>query len=357
MNSYYYNIREDIKNFNAWCYIIFGGRSVGKTYSTLKMLYEDNKTFVYLKRTIDDVKLLCAGSNLTKSKRYRADLSPFKSLNRDMNINVKAFSIGDGLGVFYNCNDKNEPIDKPVGYVMALSAIIKFKGFDLSECDYIVFDEFVPKLYDRYNKREGQQILDLYKTVARDREHRGREPLKLICLSNADNIASPVTNILEITDSLVNMTINNIEFMFERSIFVRQIKMSDEFMQKEKNSLIYNAMKDTEWAKSSYDNNFAYNDLSNIRKVHLKNYKCICAFLFNRKTWYIYKNDIKKSFYVSDQRANVRKIYDLSKETQQKNFYSNVVFRIRVLMESMEVVFSHYTIYELFRDYTKYFRL
>lgn len=350
----YYDIRDDINEFDAWCYIIFGGRAVGKTYGTLKMVYEDNTRFLFLKRTIDDVNLICSGG---KNKKFKIDLSPFKSINRDMNINVRAFSIGEGLGAFYNCNVDNEPVGEPVGYIMALSAISKFKGFDLSDCDVMIFDEFVPKIYDRFRRAEGEQLLDLYRTVSRDREHRGRKALKLICLSNADNIASPVTNILEITDTLVDMQLNNTEYTYDRGIFVRSIKMNDEFMQTERNSSIYKTMEGTEWAQMSYDNNFAYNDLSNVGKINLKNYKCICAFIFNRKMWYVYKHNTRGDFFITNTRGQYKKIYDLSKESHQKSFFVNVVFRIRVYMECDSVTFSHYSIYELFRDYTKYFRL
>lgn len=354
MNKYY-DIRNDINDFDAWCYIIFGGRSVGKTYGTLKMVYEDKTRFLFLKRTIDDVNLLCSGGK--GKNKFKIDLSPFKSINRDLHINIRAQSIEDGLGAFYECNEENEPIDEPIGYVMALSAISKFKGFDLSDCDVMIFDEFVPKTYDRYRKNEGEQLLDLYRTVARDREQRGKKPLKLICLSNADNIASPVTNILEITDTLVDMQLNDKEYVFGRGVFVRSIKMSEEFMRIERESEIYKTMQGTEWAQMSYDNNFAYNDLSNVGRVNLKNYACICAFIFNRKMWYVYKHTMRGDFFISNTQGVTKKIYDLSKENHQKSFYANVVFRIRIYMESDIVLFSHYTIYELFRDYTKFFKL
>ena len=53
----YYDIRDDLIP-DSWCYVIIGGRSTGKTYGALKMCYNLKKKFVFLKRTIDDVKLL-----------------------------------------------------------------------------------------------------------------------------------------------------------------------------------------------------------------------------------------------------------------------------------------------------------
>ena len=51
------------------------------------------------------------------------------------------------------------------------------KGFDLSECDYLIFDEFIPKRHERLNRNEGDQLMDIYMTVSRDRVQRGRGEL------------------------------------------------------------------------------------------------------------------------------------------------------------------------------------
>ena len=58
--SYYYDFKEDYKKYpNAWCYIIIGGRKRGKTYSVLKSCYEDKRKFTFVKRTNEDINLIC----------------------------------------------------------------------------------------------------------------------------------------------------------------------------------------------------------------------------------------------------------------------------------------------------------
>lgn len=202
MSSYYYNIDDDISKFpDAWCIIAIGGRNTGKTYSSLKSCVINKTKFVFLKRTMEDVDLLCSGSGAIgqKANDFGIDLSPFKSINRDMVTDIHAHSIKKGLGGFWN--HLNGEIDgTPIGYLLALNAVSKYKGFDLSDCDWLIFDEFVPQPWDRINRKEGEQLLDLYKTVSRDREHRGKNPLKLLCLANATSISNPVMNILEVTD-------------------------------------------------------------------------------------------------------------------------------------------------------------
>ena len=56
----YYDISEDFKLYpDLWCYVVIGGRTTGKTYSALKYCLKKKIKFVFLKRTIEDVKLLC----------------------------------------------------------------------------------------------------------------------------------------------------------------------------------------------------------------------------------------------------------------------------------------------------------
>ena len=360
-DGYYYDIRNDLNKYpDAWCGIVFGGRNTGKTYSTLRMCVEDGSSFVYAKRTIEDVKLICAGSTKdSKVAKYNVNLSPFKSLNRDFNWNIKPVIIYDGLGAFFRTDEEGEPWGDPVGYIVAMSAITKFKGFDMSECDYLIFDEFVPKMFDRTIRFEGDQILELYKTISRDREHRGQKPLKLICLANSDNCVSPTTQVLEITDDIVNMSLKKEAALYieDRGIFIHRIIDNLEFMEKEKKSAIYKAMANTQWGHMALDNDFAYNDFSNINKVKLKNYQPLCKFIYKTKTYYIYYKE-SGDYFVTDQATNNSiRCYDLLKDNDQRAFFENVVIALMQFCKDDRVVFKYYSIYDVLLNYKKYFKI
>ena len=236
-NNYYYDIENDITNDDYWCYIIIGGRNTGKTYSSLKSCYLKNRKFAFAKRTLDDIDLLCDYKRKNENEPD-ADFSPFKSINRDLGCNVRAYKIKKGIGGFYHCDEDGNPIGLPIGYIVSLNGVSKVKGFDMSECDWLIFDEFIPQPWDRVNRKEGEQLLDLYKTVSRDREHRGKPALKLICLANATKISNPVCNILEITDKLVDMQVHKSCFFkdIDRGIYVHQIMDNAAFMEEEKKS-------------------------------------------------------------------------------------------------------------------------
>lgn len=359
MDSYYYNILDDIARApDAWCYIIFGGRNTGKTYSCLRASKQQHIKSVYAKRTKEDVKLLCAGNNL-KNGSSKIDISPFKSLNRDFKWNVRAFTIIDGLGGFYNCDDENKPVGDPIGYVIAMSVVGKFKGFDMSDCDWFIFDEFVPKIYDRVSRSEGEAVLDAYKTVSRDREHRGLPALKLICLANADNAASPLTNTLEVTDDIVQMSKEHesIRYLEDRGIFIHRLIDNKSFQDKEAESKIYKAMAGTQWGKMSLENEFGFNDFSNVNKIRLKNCRPVSKFLYMQKWYYVYVKEDGQVYLTLKQSNNKNiEVYDLTKENDQKAFYNDMVPWLKESTINNLCVYEKYSLYDLVINFTKYFK-
>ena len=81
MEKKYYDIRDDFNAYpDAWLYLCWSKRGPGKTYSTLRYMIEEGKIFLFIKRTIDDVEMLCTDGS---KKGVIFDVSPFKPLNRD----------------------------------------------------------------------------------------------------------------------------------------------------------------------------------------------------------------------------------------------------------------------------------
>lgn len=349
--NYYYDIENDVTSDNFWCYIIIGGRNTGKTYSSLKSCYVNKRKFVFVKRTIEDVNMLS-----DHKSDVEFDISPFKSINRDIGSNVRAIKVKQGIAGFYEMED-GETSGAPIGYVIALSAVSKVKGFDLSDCDWLIFDEFIPQPWDRINRKEGEQLLDLYKTVSRDREHRGRPALKMICLANATRISNPVCNILEITDKLVDMQVNHTSIYkdIERGIFVHQIRDNEEFMEEESKSQIYKAMAGTQWGKMALNNDFGYDDFTAVKKSNLKGFSPMYAVLFRSKTYYMYNRE--GTYYMTLARAKVNRIYDLKIENAQKLFYINEVIDLQEAAIEGRVLFEQYSMYDLIMNYTSFFKM
>lgn len=356
---YYYDIKEDLQAFpDAWCMVLIGGRNIGKTYSTLKHYLQEDIPIAFVKRTNEDVDLLCAGNQLgKKGAEFSADFSPYKAVNRDTGETVKAFKIRNGIGAFYRTNEDGSAYGMPCSYLVSLHAVSKVKGFDLSECKAVVFDEFVPQPWERVNRKEGEQLMDLYKTVARDSLERTGEELKLILLANAVNVYNPTCEILELTDIIAEMDMIGTELVYleERGILIRLLQTPDAMMEEERRSGLYQSMARTAWGRMAFGNTFAYNDFSKVKKQALKGYRPLCAVELKEKTWYLYiKEDI---YYMCRSRNRVEEVYDLNEESEQKRFYYDFVIELQNATIEKRISFETYGMYDLIMNYKKRFTI
>lgn len=364
--KYYYNIFDDIAAYpDAWAYMIVGGRTTGKTYGALKGCYLDKIKFIFAKRTADDVKLMCSGVKMAKGTEDKEDpdFSPFKPINRDLGCNIKAYPLYDGLGCFYDTwtDEKgNEyPTGAPIGNIIGLNVASKFKGFDMSDCDYLIFDEFIPRKWERINRGEGDLLMDLYYTVARDRILRGHKPLKLLALANAVNLSNPLSNTMEITDVMADMQIKGQDTLYDedRGIFIRLLQGTDDFRKALENDPVYKAMGHTAWGQMAYDNQFAYDDLSSVGKTQLKGYKPVCSFMYKKGVHYVYQNQGKYFICHSAFNDKSKPFYDLNRENDQKRFYLEFAIDLRSECINDNVKFTNYSMYDLIVNYHKVFKL
>ena len=358
MKKYYYDIKDDLSAYpEAWAVLAWSGRNTGKTYSILKYMLESGSRFVYVKRTVEDVKLILSGSGKIGSKlsQYGADLSPFKAVNRDTGSNVRAFGIYSGyLGGFWTCTPDNEAIGEPVGYLTSLNAVSKVKGFDLSDCDYLIFDEFIPTAWERSDRNEGKQLLDLYMTISRDREHRGKAPLKLICLANPTEVNCPVMQEMEVADDAAEMVARGEEYRYTRGILLHYIIMRSDFTERESKMPALKAMQGTAWRDAALGEGFAYNDLGMIRPQSLKGYRCEVEILYRRYKWYIYRKDALIYVCKSPGRPLLGS-YDLNRDADARRFYLEYDIDLKTEYISGNVNFQTYTMCDVLINYRKFF--
>lgn len=360
-DGYYYDFRRDFERYpELFGYIIYGGRNTGKTYSVLRKCVEDNEPFAFCKNTMADIKLLCtADSKKVRDLGIKADTSPFVSLNRDFGWNIKPFILNEYMGAFCHCDKEGMPVrgKDPVGYMLSLAAVSKYKGFDMSYIKWMILDEFVKKLWDIQRKGEGDSIMELYKTISRDREHRGDPCLKLVALANADNCSSPLTDTLEVTDQVVSMSLKqNAElYLPEREIFLHKIRTSPEFMKKEREAKIYKAMKGTRWAAMALDNDFSYNDFSQINKINLKHCQPLLSFKYKQVTYYCYTSQDGIVVLTTKQFNAKLQHFDLNLQSDIRKFFYDYVVDLQEAAMEHRIVFENFTLSQLIYDYKKLF--
>ena len=359
-DAMYYDIEKDINDHPGyWLYMILGGRHTGKTYSALKYFYTRNQKFMFAKRTNEDVGLICTKGN---KEGMKADVAPFKSLNRDLNINIQAFPISKGLGGFYPCDENENIIGNMVGYIMSLNAGGKYKGSDFSDCESIIFDEFVPQPWERLDRKESGKVLDLYGTVSRDRVIRDKEELKLICLANTVNIYNPTCAELNVVDDIAYMsTLQNKKNTVtlddpEKGIFIRLIPVPEKQKIKEMNTGFYKSMHDTQWGAMAWDNEFSYNDLTCIGKVALKGYHPVIKIKYKKYVYFIYSND--EMYYMTNARSNANiPEYNLNMEREVRRFYFDWVMDLVDLVTENRMRFRNYTMYDMIYNFKLRFKV
>lgn len=350
----YYNILDDIKEYpEAWLYIAWSKRGAGKTYGALLSALKENITIVYLKRTMDDVNLICSGDS------FGADFSPYKPINRDTNYNIKPKLLRQGIGAFYNTNEDGEISGTPVSYVLSLSGVRKYKGFDLSDCDWIILDEFIPQLGERVSRSEGEQLLDLYMTIQRDRVLREKDDCKLILFANAVNIMSPITTLLNITDDMADMVQKGSEYYFnnERKLLLHYL-LPDKYASGKEKSKIKTAMENTKWGAMAFGGEFAFNDFSNVKRLSNKNMSPLVSVIYNQNQYYIYVNRNAGMFYMTSKRfGSFDLVYNLDTDNGYKSFFRDFVFTLQQHTINDIMRYERYSMYDLIMNYKNYFKV
>ena len=351
-DNYYHVLNDILKYPDAVIIITYSKRGPGKTYSTLWSSYYLPVPMIYMKRTNDDVEFICNES---------MDLSPYKPVNRDKGINVKPKLIDKGMGAFYNMivNDdgKEIPSGPPVSLLLSLNKIKAIKGMDLSEYDWMCLDEFIPQPGEIVKYKEGEMLLSLYMTIARDRQKRGREPLKLLLFANAEEISTPITNTLEVVDDMVELNASGKSHLYleARKILLHHITEDEIPMTESEKVGIYEAMRGTAWARKTFEGEFSGNDFSCVKKRSLKGYRILYQIKYKDKLSYIYEK--QGMYYWCDARAKAAACYDLDREPEQKLFMRVALPDLRDAMITGRMYFEKYTYYDLVTNYVKIFRL
>lgn len=347
----YYEFKNDLALFpDAWCYIVYSARGKGKTYSALLHAYKENIPILYMKRTNDDVAFI------TREQTDGLDTSPYAPLNRDHGIDVYGRNIDKGVGGFWHY-EEGQPDGLPVSYALSLNAVKRVKGFDASRCDWIILDEFIPQLGERVLRSEGELLLDLYMTVARDRDKRGKDPLKLILFANAEDISTPITNTLEVLDTMADLNASGNTHFFDqdRGIMLHHITDNEIPLTEREQAGIFKAMQNTAWGQKSFYGEFAKNDFTNVKPKSLKRYRGYIHIHYKTHDYYIYMND-EAQMYMCESKTKCEMEFNLNRENEQKAFYmTQIDLRQACIEERMK--FQKYSMYDLIINYTKIFNI
>ena len=352
INDTYYHILKDLLKYpKAWAYFVWSKRGPGKTYSALWMCYYNDIKFIYMKRTDKDVNLILKNDN------QEFDASPYKDLKRDKNINVVGVKIDDGIGAYYEADNEGEPTNL-LCYVLSFNKVQSYKGFGFADCEFIIFDEVIPQKGERVRRSEGENLLDLYMTVSRDRQKRGRAPLKLLMFANAEEISTPVTKELEIVDDIADLNANGQSHLYtDRKMLLHHITNEEVPITESEMEGIYEGMKGTAWFDKAFGGYFSGNDFTNVTKRSIRRSTPLIQLIYRKHSYYIYYNEDKEKYYMCSTPAKCQNVYNLDRENEQKKFYFDFAIDLRDACMNEDFKFEKYSMYDLIINYRKNFDL
>ena len=281
LDSGYVNISYCLK-FKCPFTFVIGGRGTGKTFTSQLYCIENNKQYMLMRRTQAQTDLIS-----------KADFSPVNPVMDYLHRIPVIESASKYNGVIYSKD--NPDGDKTLhGYTAALSTFSNLRGFDGSGIDILIYDEFIPERHERLIKNEADAFFNVYETINRNRELTGKEPLTALCLSNSNSLASPVLSSLGLIKTLEGMQKRGqSEYINRDSGIAIFLLYNSPISSLKSNTALYRATRNTEFSRMSLDNEFSYDDMTDIKSIALNSgWKLFCKlgtmFLYSKNNlWYI----------------------------------------------------------------------
>lgn len=340
LESGYLNIKA-ILNLHLPFNFIVGGRGTGKTFGALKHVIDNNIKFMFMRRTQSQLDLI-----------NKPEFSPFKPLNTEYGWDITSESLSKYNAGFYHSttveDGKIQAIGAPLGYSCALSTISNLRGFDASDVELLIYDEFIPERHERPIKDEGAALLNAYETMNRNRELNGSNPLTLLCLANANDLGNPIFMELGLISKAESMRRKGQEYSIDTKrgiglFILNESPISDA----KKNTALYRASSGSDYSDMALENNFIELRSESIKSMPIKEFKPICT--IGEIT--IYKHKSKRSYYISQHSTGSPESFgvsDIERSRWQKKYYW-----IWVEYMNNNIVFENSTCEVLLTKYSK----
>lgn len=334
----YVNIPEVLKH-EATFIFIYGGRGTGKTYGALKEMIEGKHHFIYMRR-------LAAQTDIVKKE----SMQPYKTLNDDMGWSIQPFPINKYISAFYE-SDVNEdgkiiPVGDQHGLLTSLSTFSNLRGVDGSDIDTIILDEFIPELNERPIKGEADALFNAYETINRNRELKGEDPVKLLCLANSNRIDNPLFMELKLVRKAEKIRQEGKEYLYDpkRKMLLIDLYKS-QISEAKSDTALYQLTKGTEFYEMAIRNSFINEERGRIETRPIKEYRPVVS--IGEIT--IYKHKSRREYYVTTFRSGSPDSYTTG-EKDRERFRKKYLFLWQCYMRR-EVVFEEYMSEILFDKY------
>lgn len=256
---------EPIFNSKIPYWFINGARGIiGKTYGSLKYAKDHDIKIMYMRRTQ-------AQADISGNPAF----SPYKSINRDDGCNIQMKAVSKYNSAILEFDDEGN-ILRELGYTCALSTISNIRSFDASEISCVIYDEFIPERHERPIKNEAAALFNALETIGRNRELYGKPPLKLIALSNSNDVSCPIYQELGLVGVARKMQAKGIDLWQnpKRGISILIPQHSPLHDQKAASSL-YRLTAGSEFSSMALENEWLNNDFGLVASRPIGEYKAL----------------------------------------------------------------------------------
>lgn len=331
----YLNMRYVIESDVPFIFVV-GARGVGKTYGALKYAVENDIKHILMRRTQAQCDVIS-----------KPEFSPYKSINIDCGTDIDlSVSISKNSHAIMNLSK----VIPYMGFTCALSTVSNIRGLDASDCELLVYDEFIPEKHERPLKNEASAFFNAYETFNRNRELKGKPPLKVVALANSNDMGNPLFMSLGLVLTVEKMLANGVEkwVSYDRGIAVFCVSDS-KISEAKKDTALYKAVgQDNEFSKMALSNEFSYDDTSREKSRRLIEYRPFVAV----GELCIYRHKSNGLYYVTGHKSGNPKTYGTS-SVELARFQIDYR-RLWVQYMSNRIEFENYYHELLFQKYFKY---
>ncbi|MBP5433236.1 phage DNA encapsidation protein [Ruminococcus sp.] len=335
----YIDFNYVLKDRSPFIFIV-GGRGSGKTYGAIKYALDNDRKFFFMRRTQTQIDLIKNDS-----------FSPFKVVDESVVVSP----INKNLTGIYRGSQNSDGTwsssGAPIGYMCALSTISNIRGFDASDVELIIYDEFIGEAHERPIRNEGQAFLNAYETINRNRELNGREPVQLLALANSNSLANPLFVELQLVTPVEKLMRSDNSKKFyrytnqERGVSVYMVNSSPVLEAKQRTAL-YKLSGDSEFSAMALHNEFTAEEMDHIKTQDLKPYRLICCV----GEICAYKKKDNTGYYITGHKSGSTEAVYQSTSTDLKRFRRDQYFLWLAYLNG-RILFESYIYKVLFEKY------
>ena len=319
--------------------IIIGKRQIGKTYNVLKFMIDEDKRFIFTRRVTAEIEMLEKGVNSPFEKVYPGRIR-FRRESQYSATIERVDTAEDGTEVI-----------TPIGMGNALTTIGSIRGFNGDIYTDWIIDEFIPEQHLFKVRDEATCFNNAHTTITGNRELEGRPSLRTWLLANSNDLNSQILEALNLTKEVERMSINGEEdrMLKDRGVLILMPTSEKIIEQRKAKNALYKCIGgDNKFAKMAYENEFAFNDFSDVKPEPLREFNPYLT--IGRITIHLHKNE--KRLYVTD-RVKAQAKYKLSDSDSDINIFNRKHSDIRAAYLNGRVRFQEMRVKNYFLSLLK----